>query len=122
MVVKRITLTPYQTNNSNLMIHIAKENGVYFDGFENTSSKYAEAKFIAFSEESFSRFISEWNRIYNDLFIYCERYKLLKLPHLKTARNEKVASIISAYRMNGKYEKEYVSIIKSIRNKQCTTM
>ena len=115
MVTKKISLTPYQANNSNLMIHIAKENGVYFDGFKTNSSKNTDARFIAFSEESFDRFVSEWNRIYTDLFIYCEKYKLLKLPHLKTARNEKVSSIISSYNMDKKYEKEYISVIKSIR-------
>ena len=122
MVTKKIVLTPYQVNNSNLMIHIAKENGVYFSSFE-TKAKTTNAIFIADCEESFERFLNEWNRVFTELFVYCERYKALNLPHLRTARSEKVEKLISVYKLNGKYEKEYVSIIKYIRkNELCNTM
>lgn len=111
MFIQEIKLSPYEVNNVNLMIHIGKENGVLVTQ-QNKNSVCA----YAINKEANDRFYAEWNEKYTELFVYCERYKMLKLPHLKLARTNKVEEMIQKYRLNNKYKDDYKTVIKEYKN------
>lgn len=105
----KIELVPYELNNINLMIHIGKENGVLVTYTGTTATCYCV------DEEAKVRFIQEWKNKYDELFIYCERYKMLELPHLRIARQEKLLSMIKNYDLKNRYKKDYIKVIKGVR-------
>ena len=111
MFVQEIKLSPYEVNNVNLMIHIGKENGVLVTQQDKNS-----VRVYALNKEANDRFYAEWNEKYTELFVYCEKYKMLKLPHLKLARSNKVKDMIQKYRLNNQYKDDYKTVVKEYKN------
>lgn len=105
MKYRRIVLSPYEENNLSLMLHVGRENGVYVT--EKGGVYYLE-------DEDFQRFRQEWEIQYNQLFIYCEKYKMLAMPYLRLARRKKLNELIEHYNLNGKYKDKFKQILVEV--------